>query len=159
MTPDKLSRDLVREAAVLRRHDTIGDAVRRVLASGLPALPVADDDARLAGIFGEREFMLAVFPGYLKELTYAGFVPSTLDDAIEKRAGCRHEPVANYMNTEHIDVGTDFSDAQVAEIFLHHRVLIVPVADERQVLGVITRSDFFRRLAERFLESSQNQRA
>ena len=42
------------------------------------------------------------------------------------------------MNTEHIDVGADFSDAQVAEIFLHHRVLIVPVVDERRVVGVIT---------------------
>ena len=43
------------------------------------------------------------------------------------------------MNTEHIDVGADFSDAQVAEIFLHHRVLLVPVVDGRQVVGVITR--------------------
>jgi hypothetical protein len=73
--------------------------------------------------------MGALFPGYLKELSYAGFVPSTLDDAIQKRAGCRHEPVGNYMHTEHIDVGPDFSDAQIAETFLHHRVLIVPVVD------------------------------
>jgi hypothetical protein len=45
--------------------------------------------------------------------------------AIEKRAGCRDEPVGDYMHTEHIDVGPDFSDAQIAETFLHHRVLIV----------------------------------
>ena len=55
------------------------------------------------------------------------------------------------MNTEHVDVGGDFSDAQVAEIFLHHRVLLVPVVDDRSVIGVITRSDFFRSVAERFL--------
>ena len=55
------------------------------------------------------------------------------------------------MNTEHVDVGPDFSDAQVAEIFLHHRVLIVPVADDGRVVGVITRADFFRSVAERFL--------
>jgi CBS domain-containing protein len=57
------------------------------------------------------------------------------------------------MNTEHVDVGPDFSDAQVAEIFLHHRVLLVPVVENRRVLGVITRSDFFRALAERVLEA------
>jgi CBS domain-containing protein len=56
------------------------------------------------------------------------------------------------MNTEHIDVGPDFSDAQLAETFLHHRVLIVPVVDERQIRGVVTRADFFRRLGQRFLE-------
>jgi CBS domain-containing protein len=58
------------------------------------------------------------------------------------------------MNTEHVDVGTDFSDAQVAETFLHHRVLILPVLENKQVVGVITRADFFRALAERFLTTS-----
>jgi CBS domain-containing protein len=152
MTPDKLSRDLVREAPLLRRDDTVGTAVRRLLDSGLPALPVTDADQRFVGIFGEREFMSALFPGYLKELKYAGFVPSTLDDAIEKRAACRHEPVGDYMNTEHIDVDGDFSDTQLVETFLHHRVLIIPVVDSGQVQGVITRGDFFRRLGQRFLE-------
>jgi CBS domain-containing protein len=151
MTPDQLSRDLVRQAPLLRRDDKVGDAVRQVLASALPALPVVDANDRLVGIFGEREFMGALFPGYLKELRYAGFVPGTLDDAIEKRATCRHEPVGDYMHTEHIDVGPGFSDAQIAETFLHHRVLIVPVVDSREVQGVITRADFFRRLGERFL--------
>ena len=152
MTPDQLSRELVRPAPLLRRDDGVGPAVERLLDSGLPALPVVDANGRLVGIFGEREFMAALFPGYLKELKYAGFVPGTLDDAIEKRAGCRKEPVGEHMNTEHIDVGPDFSDAQLAETFLHHRVLIVPVVDERQIRGVVTRADFFRRLGQRFLE-------
>ena len=152
MTPDRLSRDLVRQAPLLRRDETVGAAVRQVLDSGLPALPVVDVANHLVGIFGEREFMGALFPGYLKELKYAGFVPSTLDDALEKRAACRDEPVGDYMHTEHIDVGADFSDAQLAETFLHHRVLIIPVVDAGQVQGVVTRSDFFRRLGERFLE-------
>ena len=152
MTPDKLSRELVRDAPLLHRDDTVGAGVRRVLESGLPALPVIDADDRFAGIFGEREFMGALFPGYLKELKYAGFVPSTLDDAIEKRAACRNESVGAYMTTEHIDVDSDFSDAQLAETFLHHRVLIIPVVDSGQVRGVVTRTDFFRRLGQRFLE-------
>ena len=152
MTPDQLGRDLVRQAPLLRRDETVGAAIRQVLDSGLPALPVVDANDRLVGIFGEREFMGALFPGYLKELKYAGFVPSTLDDAIEKRAACRDEPVGDYMHTEHIDVGSDFSDAQLAETFLHHRVLVIPVVDSGRVEGVITRAEFFRRLGERFLE-------
>jgi CBS domain-containing protein len=152
MTPNRLHRDLVRKAPLLRSDETVGAAVRQVLDSGLPALPVVDRQDRLVGIFGEREFMGALFPGYLKELKYAGFVPSTLDDAIEKRATCRDEPVGDYMHTEHVEVGDDFSDAQLAETFLHHRVLIIPVVDAGQVGGVVTRSDFFRRLGERFLD-------
>ena len=143
--------DVRREIPLLHEDEKVADAIRKVLDSDLPALPVVDADDRYVGIFGEREFMAAVFPGYVKELKYAAFVPHSLDDALEKRAACREEPVAQHMNTEHVDLSGDFSDAAVAETFLHHRVLIVPVTDERRVVGVVTRSDFFRALAERFL--------
>jgi CBS domain-containing protein len=132
--------------------DTVETAVRQVLESGLPALPVADRRG-YAGIFGEREFMGALFPGYLKELKGAAFLRHSLDEALEKRDACRTERVGDHMHTEHVDVGSDFSDVQVAEIFLHHRVLVVPVVDDRQIVGLITRRDFFRTLAERFLEA------
>jgi CBS domain-containing protein len=153
VSPDRLSHDLVREAPVLREDDKVGDAVRAILRSGLPALPVAAADGRLTGIFGEREFMAALFPGYVGQLSHAGFIKHGLDDAIERRVACRNEPVSRYMNTEHVAVGEDFSDVQIAETFLHHRVLIIPVVQQRQVSGVITRADFFRRIAERFLQA------
>jgi CBS domain-containing protein len=153
MSPRTVTDPLLRETPLIHARDSVGDATRAVLDSGLPAVPVVDDDDRLVGIYGEREFFGAVFPGYLKELKYAGFVTRSLEDALEKRRECRAEPVSSYMNTEHIDVGGDFSDAQVAEIFLHHRVLVVPVVDDGRVLGLLTRRDFFRVLAERFLEA------
>jgi CBS domain-containing protein len=151
MSPRTVTDPLLRETPLIHTRDTIGEAARAVLDSTLPALPVVDDHERFVGIFGEREFLGAVFPGYLKDLAYAAFVPRSLEDALEKRRECRTDPVAMYMNTEHIDVGTDFSDTQVAEIFLHHRVLLVPVVEDGTVIGVITRADFFRSVAERFL--------
>jgi CBS domain-containing protein len=151
MSPRAVSGPLVRDAPVLHETDTVGDAVRSLLESDLPALPVVDERGKLTGIFGEREFLGAVFPGYLKELKYAGFVRKSLEDALEKRSECRQETVSRHMNTEHVDVDTEFADLQVAEIFLHHRVLIVPVTDGGRVAGVITRGDFFRSVAERFL--------
>jgi CBS domain-containing protein len=153
MSPRTVTDPLLREAPLLRATDTVADATRALLDSDLPALPVVEGDGRLLGIFGEREFLGAVFPGYLKQLKTAGFVKRSLEDALEKRSSCRSEEVRAYVNTEHIDVGTDFSDAEVAEIFLHHRVLLVPVTDGGQVVGVITRADFFRSIAERFLSA------
>jgi CBS domain-containing protein len=152
MTPRTLTEIVQREIPLLARDEPVGTAVRRVVDSGLPALPVVDADDRLAGIFGEREFMGAVFPGYMKELKYAAFVPKSLDDALVKRGDCRNERVEDHMNTEHVDLSGDFSDAAVAETFLHHRVLIIPVTEQGRVVGVVTRSDFFRELARRFLE-------
>lgn len=154
MSPRTVTDALLQDAPLLRASDTVENAVRALLDTDLPALPVVEDDDRLLGIFGEREFLGAVFPGYLKELRHAGFVKRSLEDALEKRSSCRSEPVRKYVHTEHIDVGPDFSDSEVAEIFLHHRVLLVPVVDSGKVLGVITRSDFFRSIAERFLGAS-----
>ena len=152
MTPQSMSDLIRREVPLLREDLTLREGVPTVLESGLPALPVVDGRERLAGVFGEREFLQAIFPGYVNTLGGAGFIPRSIEDVLEKRAECRHETVGKHMTTEHVDVPTDFSDVQVAETFLHHRVLIVPVIDDHRVVGVITRSDFFRALAERFLE-------
>ncbi len=150
MSPREVSKQVIREAPLLSPGDRVRLAVEKVLKSGLPALPVVED-GRPVGIFGEREFLTALFPGYVKELRFAGFVPKVLDEALEKRAACAEESVAEHMLTERIEVGGDFSDVQVAETFLHHRVLVVPVVDDGRVVGVITRTEFFRQLAERFL--------
>ena len=152
MSPRAISESLLRDAPLLRSDDTVLEATKAVLASDLPGLPVVDEGERLVGIFGEREFLGAVFPGYLKELKHAGFVRRSLEEALEKREECRTEPISAHMNTEHVHVDRDFADVTVAEIFLHHRVLLVPVTDGGRVIGVITRAEFFRSVAERFVE-------
>ena len=136
---------------LLRDDMPVDEAVRIVLDSGLPALPVVGRDDKLVGIFGEREFLGALFPGYVKELGYAGFVPRSIEAVLEKRASCRDERVREHMNTEHVEVPPDHADVQLAEIFLHHRVLIVPVTEDGKVVDVVTRSGFFAGLAKRFL--------
>ena len=140
---------LQRDVPLLRDDMPVGEAVRKVVASELPALPVVDANERYAGIFGEREFIEAIFPGYVKSLGYAAFVPKSAEAALQKRSACRSEPVSRHMNDEHVDVAADFSDVQLAEVFIHHRVLVIPVTDGGRVCGLVTRTDFFRALADR----------
>jgi CBS-domain-containing membrane protein len=152
MSPRPVIDALVRDTPLLRASDTVDRAVSAMFDAALPALPVVDDDARLAGIFGEREFLDAAFPAYLKELHYASFVKHGLDHILEKRSAARTEAVRRYMNAEHVDVGIDYSDVQLAEIFLHHCVPLVPVTDDGTVVGVITRADFVRSVLQRLPE-------
>ena len=154
MSPQTISAPVLRQPPLLQHDDTVERAVRQILDCELPALPVIGADGRYVGIFGEREFMAALFPGYVQQLKHAGFLPRSLDAALEKRQGCRLELVSEHMNTEHVDVDPEFSDTQVAETFLHHRVLVVPVVDDGKVVGLITRREFFRALAERFVSHS-----
>ena len=150
MSPS-VAEEVVREVPLLEQDQDLASAVREILAAEVPALPVIDEAKKLVGIFGEREFVAALFPGYLGELKYAGFVPDTLDEALEQRSECRKDPVSRYMNTEHVEADAHVSAAHLAETFLHHRVLIVPIVEAGEVRGVVTRSDFFAAVATRFL--------
>ena len=83
--PNSIVRSVIREVEPLRADDLIDDAARRVLDSGLPGLPAVEHDGTFAGIFGEREFMAALFPGYVGELASGAMIKRSIDDAIERR--------------------------------------------------------------------------
>jgi CBS domain-containing protein len=149
--PRSLSKQSLYEIEPLSADDLIGTAVRRVIDTDLPALPAVEEDGSFAGIFGEREFMAALFPGYVGELASARMVSRDLDTAIERRIECRNESIRGHLTTDHVVVEDDYSDTEVAELFLHHRVLIIPVATGGRVHAVVTRNDFFKALVERIL--------
>ncbi|MGH2981787.1 MAG: CBS domain-containing protein [Solirubrobacterales bacterium] len=147
--PDSIVKETIREIEPLSADESVGEAAQRVIETGLPGLPAVEDDGSFAGIFGEREFMAALFPGYVGELASAAMISRTLDEAIERRESCRAEPIRKYLTTDHVLLKDDYSDTQLAEVFLHHRVLVVPLASDGKVHAVVTRNDFFRALAER----------
>ncbi len=149
--PNRLSRETQREVVPLSADDLVGTAVRRLIDVDLPALPAVEEDGSFAGIFGEREFMAALFPGYVGELASARMVSRDLDATIERRTDCRNESIRRHLTTDRVLVEDDYSDTQVAELFLHHRVLVIPVATGGRVHAVVTRNDFFKALAERIL--------
>lgn len=148
--PNSIVNEAIREVQPLSVDDSVGAGVKRILEEDLPALPVVDEKGRFAGVFGEREFMEALFPGYMKELRSARMVSRRMDEAIDRRVGCAHETLRTHLTAEAILVEDDYSDTQLAEVFLHHRVLIVPIATEGRVHALVTRHDFFMALARRF---------
>jgi CBS domain-containing protein len=154
MSNRTITASILREVEPLGVGDTVETAVRRLLAEDLPALPAAGRDGRYAGIFGEREFLSALFPGYLRELKGSAFLSRGIDAALEKRDACREQTIGSLLFTEHVEVAEDYADTELTEIFFHHRVLIVPVLREGRVLGIVTRHDFFRAVAQRFVDGA-----
>ena len=154
--PDSIVKKSLREIEPLGADDLIGPAARRVIDAGLPALPAVESDGRFAGIFGEREFMAALFPGYVSELASAAMISRSVDETIDRRSHCSEEPIRRYLTTDHVLVEDEYSDTQLAELFLHHRVLVVPIATQGRVHAVVTRHDFFRALVERFGEIAED---
>ena len=151
--PDSIVRSVLQEIEPLSADELIGVAARKVVETGLPGLPAVEPNGKFAGIFGEREFMAALFPGYVGELASSAMIKRSVDETIERRESCRLEQIRKYLTTDHVVVSDDYSDTQLAEIFLHHRVLIVPIATDGRIHAVVTRNDFFRALVEKLLAS------
>ena len=154
--PDSIVKATLQEIEPLSVDELVGVAARKVIDADLPALPAVEADGSFAGIFGEREFMGALFPGYVGELASARMISRTMDETIERRVTCREEQIRKYLTTDHVLVEDNYSDTQLAEIFLHHRVLIVPIATKGRVHAVVTRNDFFRALANRLGEIAED---
>jgi CBS domain-containing protein len=148
--PDSIVKSTLREIEPLDADELIGPAARRVIDAGLPALPAVEKDGSFTGIFGEREFLAALFPGYVGELASAAMISRSADETIERRSHCAEEPIRRYLTTDQVVVEDTYSDTQLAELFLHHRVLIVPIATAGRVHAVVTRKDFFDTLVDRF---------
>jgi CBS domain-containing protein len=150
--PDSIVKATLREIEPLQADERVGTAAQKVVDAKLPALPAVEEDGSFAGIFGERELMAAIFPGYVGTLASSRMISRGIDETIERRAECRDEPIRGYLTTDHVVVEDDYSDTQLAELFLHHRVLVIPIATKGRVHAVVTRNDFFRALAKRLSE-------
>ena len=72
--PDSIIQATIREIKPLSVRDRIGPAAKRLIDEELPALPAVREDGSFAGIFGEREFMAALFPAYMDTLGTAAMV-------------------------------------------------------------------------------------
>lgn len=149
--PDSIVKESLREIEPLTADALVGPAAKRVLEAGLPALPAVESDGSFAGIFGEREFMAALFPGYVSELTSSAMISRSMDDAIDRRLECAREPIRKYLTKDAVLVEDDYSDTQLAELFLHHRVLVIPIATSGRIHAVVTRQEFFQELVQRFV--------
>ena len=144
-----LGQQLVRDVPTVAADAPLGAAISTLVEAGLPALPVCGENGKLVGVFGERNVITAIVPGYVGELSGAAFLSAALDEALEQRLDCISDPVSRYMSTEHVEVPANFSYAQLAETFLHHRVALIPVVDGGRVIGAVTRRDYVRALAEK----------
>ena len=148
--PDSIVKQTIREIEPLGVDEPVGDAARRLLEADLPGLPAVEADGSFAGIFGEREFMTALFPAYMRQLGSSAMIRRSADETIERRRDCAAEPIRRHLTTDHVVVDDEYSDSQLAELFLHHRVLVIPIATAGRVHALVTRSDFFAALVERF---------
>ena len=133
-------------------------AAHLLVTRRISGLPVTDADDRLVGMITEADF--------LRGLGLPSHPPSqslwhtleTLFHHLDRQAEVEapDDPVADHMAREVVWIAPDRDIDQLLAMMRHHCVKRIPVCDDqRQVLGMVTRSDLVRMLYARYLKPDE----
>ncbi|MCU0837871.1 MAG: CBS domain-containing protein [Rhodospirillales bacterium] len=94
---------------VLRHTDTVGVALRKLLAERYLALPVVDDEGRYLGLFAKSRLFGLMLPSIvaledvlpkIAHLTDLAYLSDDLEDLRARFATLRNDPVARFADRE-----------------------------------------------------------
>jgi CBS domain-containing protein len=104
---------------------TVDEAIRVLLDNQISGLPVVDARGMLVGMISEFQLLETVFDPQI-----------------------RNETVRGFMTRDVIAVDDGALLADVASLFIMHRIRRVPVLRDGQLVGLITRRDLLRYVAK-----------
>ena len=123
---ERLAKDMMTSPVVhIPPDSTMGDAHETLTRYNINFLMVIDDEGILRGYISREMVDRAIFLG------------------LEKR------PVKEYMNVEFHHVGPETTLSKIQELIISNKVRVLPVLQDSQLLGVITRTDLLNILIER----------
>lgn len=131
---------------------TLADAVRLMIANRISGLPVLESDGHLVGMITEGDLLRRTElesegkqPSWLK----AFLVPESVAADYVATHG-RH--VSEVMTSNPVSV-TPLTDlAEVARMMLHKHIKRLPVLEAGRMVGIISRADVLRALADKLIE-------
>ena len=127
----------------LEPEQTVEDAIKLFAESGISGAPVVVD-GELVGIVTEGDLIFQdaeiKAPGFLDIL--GGVIPlGNWDEYRQEAIKSAGVTVGEVMTREVFTIGPDASLAEAATIMAEERIKLLPVAEEGQLRGVVTRMD------------------
>lgn len=138
---------MIRDVITVSPDDHVADAVKLLSDYDISALPVVDDDGRLVGILSEADLIQREeigtqkrHPWWLEAVTPA----SKLAAEFAKSHGRRVDEV---MTTDVVTAGADISLGEIARLLEKHRIKRIPIVEEGELVGIVSRSNLIQALA------------
>lgn len=136
---DSMLREQIQDAIIdasVSDTATYEEALKVLHESGLPAIAVLGDEGAVVGLFGAKEVLRGLFPGYLDELKHSAFISDDLPGLQEHLREVATEPVTDYM-TEPLVVDTDTSAIHIAEQIVHSDIRALALTENGQFIGML----------------------
>ncbi|MDP9233981.1 MAG: CBS domain-containing protein [Actinomycetota bacterium] len=142
----KVTEVMTHLVVTFRPQDTIYDAAQRLLSNRISGAPVTAG-GRLVGVVSETDLVRALAPGHWEAARVAPAEGLAVLGVPSRDAHvCT---VGEVMATKVVSIGADDSVWEAASLIDRHGVRRLPVVDDEGfVMGVLTRSDLVRAMAQ-----------
>ena len=124
LAKDFMARELVTASPEMEAYE----AILLLLKHQISGMPVVDEDGKLVGILSERDCLKTLVNAQYYEL------PTAL--------------VKDLMSTEPVTVNASASILEIADLFLGNKFRRLPVLEDGQLVGQISRRDVLRAIRE-----------
>lgn len=147
-----LAEDIMTEEVItVNQNDTIKEVARLLSDNEISGLPVVNNEGALVGIITEQDLIIRDkklhFPNYIYLLDSIIYLESLseFEEEFKKMIGTQVEEV---MTEEVITVNRETPTDEIVELMLDNKINRVPVMDEEELVGIISRGDLVRLLAD-----------
>ena len=151
-----LARDIMtRNVAVVHPENTLLAAVKLMASHGISGLPVVDEQGALVGIMSEGD-VLGWHEGFSEreirwfDLLAEGF--ELAPDFLREIQG-QHRKIKSLMSSNPITVTETTPAREIASLMHTHGIKRVPVMRDGKLVGIVTRADLVRALAQKLGEA------
>ncbi|CAG7857774.1 hypothetical protein MCAMS1_02727 [biofilm metagenome] len=118
---------MTRRLVTHTKDDNVINAIKKMLDHKITCAPVLGEDGHLIGMFSEKDGMRV-------------FLESVYDQGVSGKVG-------DFMTTEVVSVEAQSSIVDLAEKFQSSPIRSFPVYDQGKLVGIISRTDVLRALA------------
>jgi CBS domain-containing protein len=133
----RTARDIMHPRVTLQAQDAGEDVVKKLM-SPYPALPVVNENSEVVGIVSEYDVLSALAEGR----TIHEFSAETI-------MSCGHAAHTDEPCKTPVTVTPVMSIIKVVETFIAHNVTILPVVDNKKLVGIISRKNIINAVAEK----------
>jgi len=148
MADEQAVKDIMVTEVIAVQEDASVEELSKILVENkISGVPVVDKEGKLVGIATEGDLIVKDsdlhFPRYFKLLDSIIYLESLnkFKANLKKYLGTR---VSDVMSTEVKTVTEDTPVSEAANLMIRHNINRLPVMDENNMVGIVTRSDIVR---------------
>ena len=133
-------KDIMRtNIVVLKKHESVKDAVSYIVNEKQRFLPVVDDDGVFVGEIHSDDLLQKMLPMSASNYDAPAFLRETISEFRERFRSIENMPIDEFINRNPLVVNTNEPAIKaIMPIFKMHRNVSVVEADTKKLVGVIT---------------------